>query len=302
MTLAVFVDDPAVASWARDRVRAVADKHPSRVIFLDATHEDGTYHIGRPSAHGDWLELGVAKSSIDYLSSAIAALALPEAPTLLLWGGKRNASDSRFEPLVRRARSTICSTSLIDTDAMALRDLCTFAVRRPQIGISDLAYLRLAPWQECIAGFFDDPVMAGELGQLREIGIVCGSDAESYYLGSWFASRLGWSVTGIRTFTTPHGDTVDLKIDRVGTPRRIQRVTLCSERAHFMAEVGHDDPNAIVLKTSIGRSQRRGCGPLGGIDIASLVERAILQGSQDRVFRETLAMATSLLNLDAPHA
>ena len=299
MTLAVFVDDATVATWARERVRAVADKHPSRVILLDATISEGTYHIGRSSAHGDWLELGVAGTTPDHLVSMLETGSLPEAPMLLMWGGRQTASDQRFEPLARLARTTICSTSMIETDAAALRDLGLFVERQPNVTIADLAYLRLAPWQECIAGFFDDPGQAAELARLEEIDIACGSDAESYYFAGWLASRLGWSIAGPRTFSSERGGHVALSIERSGAARRMQRVTLRSKNGRFVAEVGHDDPDAIILESSIGKTQRHRCGPLGGVDIASLVERAILEGEGDRVFRDTLAVATELLTYGA---
>ncbi len=301
MTLAVFVDDAAVAAWARERVRAVADKHPSRVILLDATIPEGTYHIGRSSAHGDWLELGVAGAAPDRLISMLETGSLPEAPMLLMWGGRQTASDQRFEPLARLARTTICSTSMIETDAAALRDLGLFVQRQPSVTVADLAYLRLAPWQECIAGFFDDPAEAAELARLEEIEIACGSDAESYYLACWLASRLGWSVAGPRTFSSERGS-VELSIERSGPARRMQRVTLHSSKGRFVAEVGHEDPDAIILETTIGGTGRRRCGPLGGVDIASLVERAILEGEGDRVFRDALAVATQLLTFGAPRS
>ena len=79
----------------------------------------------------------------------------------------------------------------------------------------------------------------------------------------------------------------------------MQRVTLRSKNGRFVAEVGHDDPDAIILESSIGKTQRHRCGPLGGVDIASLVERAILEGEGDRVFRDTLAVATELLTYGA---
>jgi len=58
--------------------------------------------------------------------------------------------------------------------------------------LRDLAWMRLRPWQDMIANFFDDPALLGELFSIRRLHIASGSDSEAFYLAGWLASRLDW--------------------------------------------------------------------------------------------------------------
>ena len=295
MTFVVFFEDQGLAGWVRERAKVVGDKHPSRVIILDGTQPVGEQHAEPSTKRGEWLEIGVARSEAPALSAAVSMLALNEAPIVLTWIARALPSDVRFPTLAARAQTVIVSSSVLDNGIEPLCDLIDFVEAHPEIDVKDIAYLRLATWQELIADFFDEPPFRKELDNLRRVEITAGSDAEAYYLLGWLASRLEWSPCGKNEFCNRNKEIIDFEIRRGSQPRRVDKVVLRSPGTTFAAEVFQEDPNAVCIEVAGARSRPRRCAPLFGLDIASLVERAILARSRDQVYAETLTLAKQLI-------
>ncbi|MBV8489494.1 MAG: glucose-6-phosphate dehydrogenase assembly protein OpcA [Candidatus Eremiobacteraeota bacterium] len=303
MTVVVFFDDAAVGEWARDRTHALAVKHPSRVLVLDGTQPSSFHRVGDKcfshadcvKTRGDWIELGVSGGTSDVLLSAINTLCLPQAPIVLIWVASGIGADPRFAPVVSQVRSVVYNSSVLDDGDAALRDLATFVGSHRGAAIADLAYLRLAPWQEAIALFFDGRDVVRELFDLRRVEITCGSDSEAYYLLGWLASRLEWKPCDAEQLCNRYGTTIDFAIVREGRARRIRRVALHSSNTNFIAEIDNEDAEAILLTVTGEKQHPDRARPINNIDIAALVERAILTGHNDRVFVESLLAAGEIL-------
>jgi glucose-6-phosphate dehydrogenase assembly protein OpcA len=291
MTVVVFFEDRVVGAWARDRIRALSDKHPSRVIVLDGTQGAALQEVDR----GDWIELGAKECDPENLRGAIDTLCLPEAPVVLIWVATGIASDPRFAAIGQDMRTIVYNSSVLDLHDGALRELVAFAQRHPEVPVSDLAYLRLRPWQEGIALFFDPRDAIDHLLDVRRVEITCGSDAEAYYLLGWLASRLEWTPSGADAFCDRFGTAIGFAIHREGRARRIRRVALASSRAQFVAEIDGEEASAIVLTATGVASYPRRYHPISNIDIAALVERAILAGGSDRVYAAVLAATARIL-------
>ena len=297
MTFVLFFQDAGIASWVRERTRAVAAKHPCRVMILDGTKGDEVTHLDPPTDRGEWIEIGVHDCGPGELIAALSQLALPEAPIVLAWISADIADDMRFAILAGRTDTVIVSTSLTRTDGSALTDLTTFNEHYPQIVVQDISYLRIFAWQEIVAEFFDQPAMQSELNDIQEVEITAGSEPEMLYMVGWLASRLAWTPDGMGTFTMPGGALVRTKYIHDGPPRRLSKVVLRSSTSTFTAEVHPQDDSAVCLSVD-GAVQSAGrCAPLHTLDIASLVERAILHPSRDEVFIESLTMAKHILEL-----
>ena len=80
-----------------------------------------------------------------------------------------------------------------------------------------------------------------------------------------------------------------------GPPRRLTKVVLASENASFSASVHPEDPNAICLDVTGSTACPSRCAPMHTVDLASLVERAILARTRDPVYIESLAMAKDII-------
>jgi glucose-6-phosphate dehydrogenase assembly protein OpcA len=294
MTFAVFFADDSGVDWVRSRTRALAEKHPSRVVVFDDGKDEDQRTVEPSKTRGEWIEIGVRGASPAELDAALTQLELPDAPVVLLWIAQALASDDRFLTLARRANRTICSTSVSRSDERPLSDLATFVKAHPEILIQDVAYLRLGAWQELIAEFFDEPACRRELTALRSVEVTAGSDAEMYYILGWLASRLAWAPTGPETFASP-GGTVRYTMIHDGPPRRLTKIALASENATFSASIHPQDQDAICLDVTGSTACPSRCAPLHTVDLASLVERAILTRKTDKVFFESLAMAKEII-------
>lgn len=299
MTFVVYFDEPAIAPWIRERMRLIIDKHPSRVVMLDGSQGSDAAHIDAEVPRGEWIEVGVRGANGTELAGALSQLSLPEAPVVLAWIASRIADDDRFATLAPRVQTVICNSSVLETGHNSQRDLIRFVEAHPEIRVQDLAYLRLSGWQDLIADFFDKREAMNELFQLRSVEIAAGSEAEAYYLLGWLASRLEWKPCGRNEMCNRDEAIVSFKIEREGPPRRLQRVVLRSEHTTFSAEVFDEDPNAVCLQATGAASQERRCAPVFGLEIASLVERAILQNVPDEVFLETAEMTRQIVDHQA---
>ena len=303
MTVVVFFSDPGIGQCVRDRTHALAVKHPSRVIVLDGTQDHAMQvvenacdaHEDCVKTRGDWIELGVKDSSPEMLRSAVSTLCLPEAPVILIWAAAGIGDDARFATLSERMRTVVYNSSVLECDDRALRELVTFVKAHPNLSVGDLAYLRLAPWQESIALFFDAKDVIRELFDLRRVEIVCGSDAEAFYLLGWLASRLEWTPCSPDALCNRFGVHIDFSIQREGYARRLRRVALKSSETEFVAEVDGKNAEAIILTVTGAKQHPRRARPINNVDMATLVERAILTGHQDRVFVESLMAAGEIL-------
>jgi glucose-6-phosphate dehydrogenase assembly protein OpcA len=289
MTLVVFFENAAIGDLARDRIRTLATKHPSRVIVLDGVCDPASHRV----ESDDWIELGVKNTSAETLRSAIAALRLPEAPLVLLWIAPGISGDSRFALLSEHVQTVVYNSSLLDGGHEALCELVDYVEHHPRLPLADIAYLRLAPWQESVAIFFDGKDVE-ELFDLRRVEIACGSEPEGFYLLGWLASRLQWKPCAANSLLNRFGKRIDFEIRREGEPRRISCVALSSSRSKFVAQVA---PNAETIHLSVTGSSKhpQRYRAISNPGIAALLERAILWGQNDQIFHDSLGAAGEIL-------
>ncbi len=294
MTLLVFVEDASLIDWARERARLLAQRHASYAFLLNAT---SATDAPAQASDGEWVELGVRGSTPEHLRSLVTPLLEPGMPHVLLWIAPQTASDARFGALAPEMRTILLDSSRVRDDASSLRDLAAFHKTQPKNGaINDLAYLRLAPWQEVVADFFDERDFIEDLFDLRSVTVAGGSDAEAYYLLGWLASRLEWECAGERSFVHRRsGRAIAYAIEREGQPRRVKRVVLESHSTRFSAELCNGDSSAVSLRVTGAKQRPSRVAPLHDVDTASLLERAILREQADPVFCDALDVAGCLL-------
>ncbi|HEY1655629.1 MAG TPA: glucose-6-phosphate dehydrogenase assembly protein OpcA [Candidatus Tumulicola sp.] len=304
MTLVAFFEDERIGAWLRERLHSLAVKDPARVIVLDATKPATFWCIGLEcgehseclKTRGEWIELGVRAGDPETLQSVVAALALPQAPIVLVWGSTRIAQDARFARLAPSVGMVVYNSSALDDGDGGLRQLAAFVHANPEVAMCDLAYLRLAPWQECIALFFDGKNVIRELFDLRRVEIAGGSAAEAYYLLGWLASRLEWTACAADRFCNRFGTEIEFEVALDGPPRRIRRVALHSTQTRFVAELGREEAAVIALTVTGAAAHPDRYHPITNVDTSSLIERAILGARQDRIFFDSLLAAGDVLS------
>ena len=289
MTVVMLFEDAGIGELARNRIHQLAAKHPSRVIVLDGTHDASLRRVET----NDWIELGAKGSDAPTLRSAVAALRLTEAPLVLLWIAPGIAGDARFTALCEDAQTVVYNSSLVDAGHAALCELVEYVEQHPSVPLADIAYLRLAPWQESVATFFDGKDV-DELFDLRRVEVACGSEPEGLYLLGWLASRLRWTPCESDALLNRYGKRVDFEIRHCGEPRRVAYIALSSSHSKFVAEV---EPGAETIHLSVTGSSEHAqrYRAVNNPGIAALLERAILWGQNDQVFRDALNAAAQIL-------
>ena len=302
INLVAFVEDASLLDWIAQRTDAIAQRHASRSIFLDASHGGEAHSVdserkeseGTTTTRSEQIRMNVGDMGAAALGSVARELLVPNVQTVLLWAGP-SLLDERFAALAELCNIVILDSSRAHTDAECLRQLARIADERLQPKIRDLAYMRLLPWQDLVALFFDDAKLAADLPALRAVQIDAGSEAEGYYFVGWLASRLAWQPCGKHAFCNAQGVQVAVGISRSGEPRRVQRVELRAPDRKFTAALDPDSRDLVCLTVTGAESRPARCAPLREVDVLSLIQRAMLATSSGDVFAETLRMVRTVL-------
>lgn len=297
----VFIDDPARRDWVRERAVRVSEKHPSRLILLDACDTSGGANV-RISARqttgstvvSERVELAVGGLDAAAITSLTQELSVHDIPTVLWWTAMRILESRRFSALIRQTNHFLVDGSCCGCDEPTLRELLQFLKIYDGLSLHDLAWMRLAPWQDMIAQFFDEPELSDELTSITSLEIASGSSAEALYLAGWLASALSWTAEDPHTFRTNTGRRVTFTRVSEGELRRIVRVALSTADSRFIAELSADD-HVVRLSVEGPKAKEPWFVPLQNVENTTLIERAILAGATDEMFITALQAARDLL-------
>lgn len=175
----------------------------------------------------------------DRIASCVDALLVPEIPTALVWLGRVHVNDPVFTAL-----SMAATRIVIDSEYTTLASLLHLGswARSQQGGgaaIADLAWTRLAPWQELFARFFDEPRLHGHADRVVKLSFKQASEpgarlgSEGALLLGWIATRLGWKTArlgGALRFQRPDGKNVLVELGSVPRPAGVAPAALASVR------------------------------------------------------------------------
>jgi glucose-6-phosphate dehydrogenase assembly protein OpcA len=194
--------------YAIAAARDVLPAHPGRVLMVRLSQDptDALVTVrtalledaSRPGSYvGESLAFTVQGASKNHLASVVERVLIPGVPVVLWWLGDLPDNGSLFIPLADRADVVAVDSSQIDLSD--LRTLFEYVNHRAlsKQSISDIEWLRLRPWQESLARFFDDP--AALEGLLRcdmlEVAMHTPSrgdfcSAKSALFAGWFAAQM----------------------------------------------------------------------------------------------------------------
>jgi glucose-6-phosphate dehydrogenase assembly protein OpcA len=242
-----------------DRYTAVVDEVtagvPARAIVIALEAEEDTQPLeGEATAvctPGDGgvvcserVRLNATGSVCARVASAVEALVVPEIPTTLVWLGRVHMDDAVFTSLAQQAQRVV-----LDTEYTSLASLLQLARwSREETGrpaLADMAWTRLATWQELCARLFDEPrtrdhvaaITRVTLHQASESGARLGS--EGALLLGWLATCLGWRAVrmgGGLKMKREDGHDVHLVLGAVDRPSVVAPLAL--KAVTIEAEVG----------------------------------------------------------------
>jgi glucose-6-phosphate dehydrogenase assembly protein OpcA len=216
MNLVVVAATPEQAERWVPIVDDVIQAVPARaiVVSLDPDAEDGleadTSAVctpavgGGPSICSERVTLRTRGALCARLSSCVDTISSTDVPTTVVWLGRVHTDDRAFAPLARDANRIVLDAAQGSLTSLA-HVVAWTRQRKPgeRPGVADLAWTRLAPWQEMTARLFDGPRLRPLAARIERATIVQASKAgaplgaEGALLLGWLATRLGWKAGSI---------------------------------------------------------------------------------------------------------
>ncbi len=303
MNFIVFVDDPVHRPWVLMRAQTVAEKHPSRLIVLDSTSAaagvdvaTATRDSGGATIVNEHVTIGVSTLDHGTIINLVRELSVPDVETVLWWSGARLLQSRTFSGIANGAGAVLVDSSGKARGEETIRELGEFLTRFPDVVLNDLAFMRLLPWQDMIAQFFDDPSLREDLFSIEALEIESGSEAEALYLAGWLGSRLSWEIAERDAFRDRSGRKIPFTKIAKGDQRRVLSVVLRSADSTYRAALSEADPNVVELSVEGAKATPVRYVPLGNIGNTSLIERAILESGRDQIFETSLLTVRELLS------
>jgi len=203
-------------------VSRLHDFLPSRTIILVTRPPSGGDHEGAspydvhlqlieqhtgsdaPPLRFETITITAGIQEMGQLASLVSPLLAAEQPDFLWWPGNDFVNNPLFEDLQQIVDRVIVDSAQLGNDTSGVAAMRALLDRddagSPYIG--DFTWLRLAPWRQLIAQFFDPPDVQLCLDSIEEVTISYadmrqdGSSglASALLTVGWLASRLGWDI------------------------------------------------------------------------------------------------------------
>jgi len=292
---------------------------PSRVIRLEVGSEDycatapqleakvSTHCITIP---GGGLEIcaeeillvACGEEGINHFPALVRALLVPDIPVALVWLGSLPHKGRILKQLISLSQRMLIDTqsSVRESHLVQVNDLERFT----QANLVDLGWMRLTPVRYLLAGLFDPPGRAQDLGQVEHIRVATmpQSGNTGFLMLGWLLSRLG--VTSVKamedTSPTPRfrwkahlGDrTFEVELTSHlgdgGLDGILQVEILAGGHRYAMTQLDH----LHVLLESPDCEQKKLA--LHGWDNAELVVAGLGGQGMDNLYPQVLAMTATL--------
>ncbi|HUG95341.1 MAG TPA: glucose-6-phosphate dehydrogenase assembly protein OpcA [Pleomorphomonadaceae bacterium] len=331
LNLIVTAADQAASDRILEILLSLGARHPSRAIVLQAdpnaegdtldarirTHcRDGDNDGGRICF--EQLALTVRGEAARHLDGIVAPLDIHDLPTDVWWPGDPPFKDAVFNQLVEIADRLVVNSADFGDLAGGLKRL---GVIRRRSGVGDIAWERLAPWQELTAQFFDAPRFRRYLPNLSRLRIkyavgdtpaggTRSPEAGALLYAGWIATRLAWRRARSREGLANGGmgmilegryEMVDIGIEPVAT-NEVPPGELLSVRLRAFGETGSaefiiDRPatEATIVTNADGMTALLRRIPLEAESEAEVLRRQLVLHQRDPLYEDALRAAAILL-------
>ncbi len=215
LNLIAVADHEDIAQMITSTVSQLSDFLPSRtIIFVTApgAQRSNTWHVdvrlnegetkGGPPVHFETITITVDPKMSGYLASLVSPLLISELPTFLWWPTGDFVGNALFNDIVGIVDRLIVDSARLGNDARAVAQMRTLLDDKDDPRLGDFTWMRLEPWRQLIAQFFDPKEVQNCLDQLSQVNIAYAEHrrdngsgfAAALLIVGWLASRLGWQV------------------------------------------------------------------------------------------------------------
>ncbi len=235
MNLVVYVPGEEDAARAIETVATLTGRHPSRTIVVVADPTAPTSSLDASvsgqctpttPAYGRlcWEQITIKAhgATAVHAPGVVIPLLLADLPTYLWWAGDAPFGTELFRRMVDLCDRLIVDSRLFARPIDALGKLTAFngGVQGDR-GVSDFHWMRLTPWCNLTAQFFDGEELRPYVYRIETVRIgyagdgKAGSAAQALLLAGWLTSCLGW--TPRPQAARLRGDALHLEAERTGT-------------------------------------------------------------------------------------
>lgn len=195
LTLVAVVDDQREADAALEVVYDLGGRHPTRtVVLVVGEDEEGLEGIDAAASVHAVERQGTAMCYEDvvlrvrgraryHLDSVVEPFTIPDLPVVVWMPAHLPAPG---DPLLDAAHSLVVDSRAVPEGGDVLRRISALTRRLP---VSDLSWIRLAPWRSQLAGLFEGSVYRPFLDGVRRVE-VAGNHGPRYLIGGWLQRRL----------------------------------------------------------------------------------------------------------------
>jgi glucose-6-phosphate dehydrogenase assembly protein OpcA len=283
LTLVVLVDR-ATCAETQAVVLEMAGRHPSHALLLVSGDRDAAPRIdadvrvhllerGERAVCFEDVVLQVAGPAVDHLDSIVEAFTLPDLPVVVWFPGRL---PSLSDPLLASA-DRVVADSKVTGGAAVFPDLLMLSRRFP---VTDLSWVRLAPWRELLGGLFEGAEFRPFLDRVRAVR-VAGKAGPRHLLAGWLASCLGLDRSRFHLEESTHA-TIEVHAGDGG------------RQARFVVARPHDDPIIEAAARVDGGPSHARTLRLRDRSPARVLGQALGHMGHDPVYESALAAAVDL--------
>lgn len=324
-----------IAEMILSTVSQLKDFLPSRtiVVVTDPTlQRPKTWHVDlqinetdAPNNNGilfETITFWTDQSSAGVLSSIVSPLLISELPTFLWWPSGEFSDDPIFDDLAQIADRLVFDSARLGNDAHAVADYRTLIDEPTDPIVGDFTWLRLSPWRQLTAQFFDPADTHKSLEYVDSVSIAYAQErqdrgsgfAAALMICGWLGSRLGWEVIEpleprkaggwtafmASTDTTGRANEVQLRLTPDATPgakfslRSVELITNHDTSGRFVIQRTDHDDLITSSETSYSPYVSRMVYSRRHSTVEMLGEE-LQRFGPDRVFEDAIRLATKLL-------
>ncbi len=295
-------------------VARIAETIPGRSIVIGPPRDRGTdfeAYVSTNCHHGpagaqvcsEQVTIDPTAHGLDLVPGTVLQLLVEDMPVYTWWRGGSLGEGGLLDPLVGLSDYWVLDSALAAHGREQLEALERIASRPAWCGrILDGAWIRLEPWREVIASFFDDPSLRPALGGIERLSVSSGGPVAFAYLAGWLVSRLGLRHSGGGRWSRPDGALVELTDSRAEGLAAGRVAAVRIEAAHrdtavvFEAGTAPGRPDRVSLSvTAEGHRLPPRTIDLPWLDETGLVCGLLQRTGRDAVFDDALRQAVRLI-------
>lgn len=338
MNLVLVGPDKVTIERAAEVAAQLSYTYPSRTFAVTASPADpvasldgyvSSYcYLSTPESKEvvclEQVRLQATGETARHLDGIILPLLLPDLPVFLWWIGEPpEETDALLQSCDRLIVDSTGFREPLPQLARLYRILPKQGNRRDGAALSDFTWLRLAPWRELLAQFFDGQETLPYLDQMSNVRVEYATDpggaahaSPSLLLLGWLAAKLRWQYRDVTTragerdyrlsFTKQGGAQVAAQVvprARAGEPGYTGEIltvelTALSEDhgATFSVSLAHGGVHATTRAHLPGLRDLIRTVPLERASMVDLLLDELGSVGSNAAFEESLAVTARMLN------